>query len=154
MYSNFIELGATPFEESTVQVGDDDYTMRSRHECRVFRSMLERLFLIPDGVDARFVVKSFPHDFGRYREVCLEHDFGHNETVSFVAHVEANIPFNWDDKAKNELLTGKAQIKFVDGTPVGEDYAKHLVAAVNEAALADVTEADEAELLRELRRVT
>ena len=115
--------------------------------------MLERIFPIPDGVDARFVVKSFPHDFGRYREVCLEHDFGQNETVAFVAHVEANIPSNWDDQAKNELVTGKVQMKFLDGPPVGEDYAKHLAAAVNEAALADVTEADEAELSRELRRV-
>ena len=56
------------------QVGRADYDERSRRECRVFLRMLERLYPLADDVPARFTVRSFPHDFGAYREVCVRYD--------------------------------------------------------------------------------
>lgn len=68
---NYIELGPVPAEESCAQVGAPDYERNARRECGVFRRMLERLFPVPEDVDARFTVRQYPHDFGSYFEVCV-----------------------------------------------------------------------------------
>ena len=46
--------------------------------------------------DAHFAVKSFPHDFGTYREVLVYYDTEENDPIAH--EVEANLPKTWDKK--------------------------------------------------------
>ena len=97
-----ITIGSTPSDEQCAQVGAPDYSEKSRAECLAFKHQLERVFPnSPDGT--YFTVKSFPHDFGTYREVVLFYDDDNDESVEFAFDVESNSPSNWDDEAKKEL---------------------------------------------------
>ena len=46
--------------------------------------------------DAHFAVKSFPHDFGTYREVVVYYDTEENDSIAY--EIEANLPTTWDDE--------------------------------------------------------
>lgn len=67
--NTYLEIGQTPISEPCAQVGFDGYEFLSRLECKYFKQQLEEQF--PQG---EFRVKSFPHDFGTYREVCVIYD--------------------------------------------------------------------------------
>ena len=68
--NNYLELGSAPYSEDCSQVGSDDYNDKSRVECKAYIQQLNRLFpSLPEG--CYFGVKSFPHDFCSYREVCI-----------------------------------------------------------------------------------
>lgn len=97
-------IGPSPCEENCAQVGRPDYDERSRRECRVFQRMLERLFPLPGDVPAQYVVKSFPHDFGAYREVCVRYDDTDARACDHAYQVEANTPPEWDAIARYELI--------------------------------------------------
>jgi hypothetical protein len=49
------------------------------------------------------MVKSFPHDFGTYREVIVMYDDENEKEYALALEVEGNVPMNWDEKAKEEL---------------------------------------------------
>lgn len=51
----------------------------------------------------RFIVKSFPHDFGSYYEVCAVFNDNDEASSSWAYNVEAHIPEYWDEIAKAEL---------------------------------------------------
>lgn len=85
-------LGPVPAYESCAPVGYPGYEMRSQLECKVFRRMLERVRPVPQEVSARYVVRSFPHDFGDYREVCIDFDAEEPEALAFASEVESNTP--------------------------------------------------------------
>jgi hypothetical protein len=104
MSQEIMTIGPAPCEESCAQVGEADYDERSRRECRVFQRMLERLFPVADDVAARFVVKSSPHDFGSYREVCVRYDTSDARACELAYEAEANGPDEWDAIARYELL--------------------------------------------------
>lgn len=89
-------LGPTPSLETCAAVGSPGYDKRSQLECKVFRRMLERVLPVPEEMSARYVVRSFPHDFGEYREVCSDFDAEEPETMAFASDVESNTPENWD----------------------------------------------------------
>lgn len=99
---DYIEIGSAPACEDCAQVGSDDYAVRSRRECAVFIRMLERVFPVPAGLIVRFRTKSFPHDFGTYREVVVEYEGG-REALDFALKVESETPDKWDDIAHFEL---------------------------------------------------
>lgn len=97
-------LGPVPVCESCASVGSPDYGARSLLECKVFRRMLERQRPVPENVSARYVVRGFPHDFGEYREVCIDFDAEEPEALAFASEIESNTPENWDTQAVFELI--------------------------------------------------
>jgi hypothetical protein len=102
MSTEIIQIGATPYEEDCAQVGRRDYPERSRRECLVFQRMLQRLFPAPDG--ACLKVKSFPHDLGGYREVCVSYDTKDEAACEYAFMLERETPPKWDAIACYELL--------------------------------------------------
>jgi hypothetical protein len=102
MASDYLTIGSSPAEENCAQVGADNYGELSRKECNAFVKQLERQFGQPP-FGARFAVKSFPHDFGSYKEVCVIYNDDIEEAVEFAFKVENESPAQWDDEAKAEL---------------------------------------------------
>ena len=47
--------------------------------------------------EAHFAIKSFPHDFGTYREVVVYYDTDDNDPIAY--EVEANLPKTWDEES-------------------------------------------------------
>lgn len=93
---DYIALGSTPCAESCAQVGAADYREKASEECRRYKALLLKKFGNPP-VGARFAVKGFNHDFGRYFEVVVEFDDNFPEAVDFAFDVEADLPEYWDE---------------------------------------------------------
>ena len=87
----YIELGPVPCEESCAQTLDDDFTIKNKAECNRFKALLQERY-----PEANFVIKSFPHDFGTYREVCVTYDEDDEKEVEMVFDIEASCPTTWD----------------------------------------------------------
>jgi len=96
--SEFMELGPVPCNEECAQVGSDDFYERARKEYSAYKHQLERMF-----PNCNFRIKSFPHDFGTYYEVCVVYDENDEKATERALEVEGNLPENWDDEAKKEL---------------------------------------------------
>jgi hypothetical protein len=101
MSSQFLTIGPSPIEEDCASVGRPDYEEQSRRECHVFLRQLERQFPPPDG--ASLFIKSFPHDFGAYREVCVRYHDDDAQAFEYAYSLEKDIPLHWDDIARYEL---------------------------------------------------
>ena len=99
---DYLTIASAPVDEPCAQVGSDNYDQQSRKECRVFKNQLRRLFG-PEPEGAVLKIKSFPHDFGSYREVVCEFDDNYPESVEYAFKLEAETPENWDEQAKEEL---------------------------------------------------
>lgn len=100
---NYETFGPTPRGEDCQQVGMPTYdSQKARQECHAFVQQLIRAFGEPP-FGARLRVKSFPHDFGSYMEVCGIFDEENEEATNYVYNIEANLPENWDEEAKKEL---------------------------------------------------
>jgi hypothetical protein len=65
--------------------------------------MLARLHPVPAGCQASLVTPSFPHDFGRYREVCVRYDDTDSVATDYAFCLESNMPLEWDSIARYEL---------------------------------------------------
>ncbi len=100
--TNYMALGPTPCMEDCVQIGTPDYHEKATKECQAFRNQLVRVFGEPPGA-ARFVIKSFPHDFGNYLEVCVVYNPDDDKESKFAYKVEGESPKNWDEEARKEL---------------------------------------------------
>ena len=93
---DYLNIGSAPIEEDCVQVGTDNYMQDSRKECQRFVDLLNMKFPNkPNGVD--FKIKSFPHEFGTYREVVVSYDDSVEEQVEFAFMVEDQTPLTWED---------------------------------------------------------
>ena len=99
---DYLNIGSSPHGEDCAQVGSSDYPQKSRLECQAFKNQLLRIFGTPPG-GASLVIKSFPHDFGQYREVCVVYDDESEEETDYAFKLESEGPENWDEKAKEEL---------------------------------------------------
>lgn len=100
---DYLSIGSVPHECDCAQVGRPDYDTRSRIECNVFLKQIKRVCGEPPA-GARLVVKSFPHDFGSYREVCVVFDDENREATDYALKCEgADIP-KWDNEAIDELV--------------------------------------------------
>lgn len=101
--ADYVFLGPAPAMEDCAQVGEDDYSARSRKECRAYVAQIKRHFAakgiaIPDGF---LRIKSEAHDFGSYLEVaCLVNN---EEEWDLALALESDGPENWDDEARKEL---------------------------------------------------
>jgi len=97
---DFISIGQTPTNELCAQVGDANYEEQSFKECQAFIMQLRRVFGI-EPLLSRLSIRTFPHDFGSYREVvCYYSD---KEARDYVFKLESECPANWDDVARREL---------------------------------------------------
>lgn len=83
-------LGPCPTEEDAVQVGEVNYLWKMAAQCERYKRQLEEMF---PGV--KFVVQTFPHDFGSYMEVAMEVMNGDWEMA---CEVEDNLPTHWNDE--------------------------------------------------------
>lgn len=101
---DYYEMGTTPSDEPCIQVTKDgDYHEAMKKECRIYKNQLDRMFsekLLPGMY---FTVKSFPHDFGTYYEVCLVYDDCKDEQAEAMIEIENNLPEKWDSEALAEL---------------------------------------------------
>jgi hypothetical protein len=92
---DYMTLGPTPSEESCAQVGTDDYEEKSRKECKRYRDLILRVCGEPPP-GASLAIRSFPHDFGSYREVVVNYDPMDEDAASYALHCEGNSPTSWD----------------------------------------------------------
>jgi len=99
---DYLIIGVSPCEEDCSHVGSQDYPERSRRECQVFLYQLKRQFRDPP-TGARLIIKTFQHDFGSYREVCVEFDDTIREASEYAFKLEGKTPQRWDETAKKEL---------------------------------------------------
>lgn len=99
---DYLSLGAVPCNEDCVQVNRDaDYYPAMRAQAKVYKEQLERMFPEqPDG--AYLTVKTFPHDFGSYCEVCVVFDSDNEAACEYAYNLENNTPECWDEEARKE----------------------------------------------------
>lgn len=102
---DYLTLGQTPANEDGASVGEANYPERSKIECRVWKHQLLRVFPVPNKLDGlvHYQAKSFDHDFGVYREVCVVYSNAIGDAVNMAFKVENNAPPDWDEEAKTEL---------------------------------------------------
>jgi hypothetical protein len=93
---DYLTLGPVPSGEDCAQIGDDDYHRKSREEGARFISLLRQV-CGPEPPGARLCLKSFPHDFGTYYEVCCTYEDTNEPAIDYAFHVEAHTPESWDD---------------------------------------------------------
>jgi hypothetical protein len=92
---DYIALGPTPCDEECAQVGDDDYYVKSREECRRYKELLLKLFgEPPEGASIRS--KSFSHDFGSYSEVIVSFQVNNQIAEDYAYNIESNLPAKWE----------------------------------------------------------
>lgn len=103
-FKDKLELGSSPSGEDCAQVGSDDYRSKASKELYQYKRMCSELINSQFSdlkIDLR--VKSFPHDFGSYYELCAYFDPDIEESVDQAFWLEDNAPQNWDDEAKTKL---------------------------------------------------
>lgn len=118
------QLCTAPVEERCASVGSPDYDEQSMLECLVFRRFLQRLFPVPEEADAHFIVSTFPHDFGHYREVCVRYRGAPG--ADFATKVENDLPHYWDEVAKAELAWFRERRRYVRALLAGEIVATEI----------------------------
>ena len=105
---DYISLGSTPCDESCQQVGDTFDGKQAQIELLAYKHQLQRMF--PEGY---FAIKSFPHDFGSYSEVCVIFDDSDEQSVEIAFAADSACPENWDETATLELI--ELGYKFIGG---------------------------------------
>jgi hypothetical protein len=101
--TDYINIGSAPWSEECAQVGTDDYPERSRRECVAFLHQIRRI-VGPEPPGAVLVIKSFPHDFGSYREVCCRYSDENEAAMDYAFACEGHRGLDqWDDQARQEL---------------------------------------------------
>jgi len=91
---DYVSIGSAPAEEPCAQVGEPDYPEKSREECRRFIALIRKA-LGPEKGSARLAVKSFPHDFGTYREVVCYFDDEDEKGADYAFKCESESPGTW-----------------------------------------------------------
>lgn len=94
MSRDYLQIGPCPAMEDAAQVGDADYAEKSMAECKAFIPLIRaKLGQEPEG--ARLGIKSFPHDFGSYREVVCYFDDDAPAEVEYAYRCEDESPTMW-----------------------------------------------------------
>lgn len=92
---DYITIGSVPCDEDCAQVGDENYSVKAKAECRRYIEALIAHY--GDGPDGTYLtVKGFPHDFGTYYEVVCVYDDDDAESVDYAFKVEAGLQ-RWPD---------------------------------------------------------
>ena len=99
---DYMTIGSSPTDEDCAQVGADNYNEQSGRECRAFISQLRREFGT-EPILTRLGIKTFPHDFGTYREVVCYYEDEDEDATTFAYKLESETPSHWDEEALKEL---------------------------------------------------
>lgn len=109
MTKEYLTIGSSPCDEPCAQVGSNNYSRSMRMETRALINQMERIHPSPTddhaSFNAYYTVKSFPHDFGSYHEVCVVYDPDHEPSIKWAMEAESLLPEKWDSQAKNELTS-------------------------------------------------
>ena len=101
---NYLNIGSTPYDEPCAPVGSDNYHKLSIIECRVFlgqcKRVLEQKF---PSYTVNLAVKSFPHDFGTYKEVVVYYDDDNPQESEQAWFLDSADLATWDEEALKEL---------------------------------------------------
>ena len=101
---DYVSIGSTPCNEDCVQVGAEDYSRLSGIECGAFIDAIKKKMGEPPG-GAYLTVKSFPHDFGSYKEVCCVFDEENEAATNYAFDCEGKAPATWEEVGmQNPLL--------------------------------------------------
>ena len=86
MRADYQSIGSNGF----AQVGQDDYREKAMIELKYLKGIAERDYPIPEQLHGQveFRIKSFPHDFGRYHELCVVY----NDELNITGHEEEQLP--------------------------------------------------------------
>lgn len=103
---DYLNIGCTPSDEPCAQVGQGNYQKQSMIEVRVFAHQCQRVLAanFPE-VLVNVAGKSFPHDFGTYREVVVYYDDDDQKQVEQAFFLESVDLSNWDEEALQELTS-------------------------------------------------
>ena len=99
---DYLSISCSPASESCAQVGTENYEVQSGRECRALIAQLRRQFGT-EPMLARLSIRSFPHDFGSYKEVVCYYDDEDEEARDYAFRLESELPEFWDDEAKFDL---------------------------------------------------
>ena len=81
---DYMELGSSPAGEECVQLDENnpEYYSQMSEECHRYKEMLKKRFPIPNHINCRFGIKSFPYENGAYQEVVVYFDDEIEDTVN------------------------------------------------------------------------
>jgi len=102
---DYLTLGTTPYEEDCAQVGSEDYYSAAKKEASKYVALLRELFGDERDHFCVYKLKSFPHDFGTYYEVCIVFDDNDAESTQFAYFIEDMLPSRWDMKKEEYTET-------------------------------------------------
>lgn len=99
----YLDISATPAEESCVQVGSENYPYWAKLECLTLIGQIRRQ-LGPEPESAKLITKANPHDFGTYYEVVINYDDDYPDATTYAFDCEAGrMGTEWDAEAKRQL---------------------------------------------------
>jgi len=103
MSREYLTIGPTPCDEVCHPANGDKKMQRI--EMNAFKEQLTRVMNTEFGekLCVYFSIKSFPHDFGSYSEVCVIYDDEDQTQVQQAFWIESNTPESWDAEAEKEL---------------------------------------------------
>jgi hypothetical protein len=103
---DYVDLGSAPSEEECVQVSRDGFYLPAmRAECKRYRELLETKFPVPDGLEAWYSIKSFPHDFGTYLTVCCVYSTLDPAAEEWAWDLEDKTPTHWESIQEREVCS-------------------------------------------------
>ena len=101
MARDYIEIGSTPPGEPCVQIGDENYSALASAECQRYIKKL-REFFGPEPEGAELRIKSFPHDFGSYKEVVCYYNDNNEASAEYAFRCESDGPEYWHSQPEVE----------------------------------------------------
>jgi hypothetical protein len=93
---DYVSIGSVPLAESCSQVGDPNYKIQSKIECKRFIEQLKRQFGEPP-IGAHLEIKEFIHEFGNYHEVVCYYNDEYEVAENYCFEIESNTPEYWED---------------------------------------------------------
>lgn len=91
---DYLSLGPVPSEEPCAQVGEEQYDLRARAECRRFIALLRATFG-PEPSGAWLSSKAFDHDYGTYYEVVCYFNAKVPTSIDYAYRCEREAPTTW-----------------------------------------------------------
>lgn len=98
---DYITIGPVPNDEPCAQVGKDYYDLLQTIECRLYRQALLEHYGEPPG-NACLKTKSFPHEYGTYKEVVVYYNPNNEDEVGYALEVECGLE-EWPPQFKERL---------------------------------------------------
>lgn len=98
-----IVLGAAPCDEPCASPGSRDYAARASAECDAYLEQLERRFG-PAPFGSGYHVRRDTMSLGRPFQVVLYYNAADPVQLSYAWGVEAELPHEWDETARNAML--------------------------------------------------